>query len=81
LGTQGLEGVRLEVLDVDLRSSLRTRALPWHHRDPFDRLLVAHSLEHSASVNQCVKEGFDVVMPRPRSRIGAGNPSLAKVVR
>jgi PIN domain nuclease of toxin-antitoxin system len=21
------------------------RALPWHHRDPFDRLLVAHALE------------------------------------
>jgi PIN domain nuclease of toxin-antitoxin system len=41
-----LKGSGLEVLDIDLRSTLRTRALPFHHRDPFDRLLVAQSLEH-----------------------------------
>lgn len=41
-----LKASGLEVLAVDLRSSLRTRELPWHHRDPFDRLLVAQSLEH-----------------------------------
>jgi PIN domain nuclease of toxin-antitoxin system len=41
-----LKASGLEVLDVDLRSTLRTRGLPWHHRDPFDRLLVAQSLEH-----------------------------------
>jgi PIN domain nuclease of toxin-antitoxin system len=41
-----LKASGLEVLDVDLRSALRTRALPWHHRDPFDRLLVAQALEH-----------------------------------
>jgi PIN domain nuclease of toxin-antitoxin system len=41
-----LKASGLEVLDIDLRSALRTRALPYHHRDPFDRLLVAQSLEH-----------------------------------
>ncbi len=41
-----LKTSELEVLDVDLRSTLRTRALPFHHRDPFDRLLVAQALEH-----------------------------------
>jgi PIN domain nuclease of toxin-antitoxin system len=41
-----LQASGLEVLEVDLRSTLRTRALPYHHRDPFDRLLVAQSLEH-----------------------------------
>jgi PIN domain nuclease of toxin-antitoxin system len=41
-----LKASGLEVLEVDLRSALRTRALPYHHRDPFDRLLVAQSLEH-----------------------------------
>lgn len=41
-----LKASGLEVLDVDLRSTLRTRGLPWHHRDPFDRLLVAQALEH-----------------------------------
>lgn len=34
-----------DALDVDLACALRVRSLPWHHRDPFDRLLVAHALE------------------------------------
>jgi len=31
-------------LAVSHLDALRTRALPWHHRDPFDRLLVAQAL-------------------------------------
>jgi PIN domain nuclease of toxin-antitoxin system len=34
-----------EVAEVGLSAALRVRALPFHHRDPFDRLLVAHALE------------------------------------
>ena len=34
-----------EVAELGLAAALRVRALPWHHRDPFDRLLVAHALE------------------------------------
>jgi PIN domain nuclease of toxin-antitoxin system len=34
-----------EVAELGLPAALRVRALPWHHRDPFDRLLVAHALE------------------------------------
>lgn len=34
-----------EVLPVEMPAALRVRSLPWHHRDPFDRLLVAQSLE------------------------------------
>jgi PIN domain nuclease of toxin-antitoxin system len=30
---------------IELGAALRVRALPWHHRDPFDRLLVAQVLE------------------------------------
>lgn len=33
-----------ESLDVSVEAALRVRALPWHHRDPFDRLLVAQAL-------------------------------------
>jgi PIN domain nuclease of toxin-antitoxin system len=36
---------------VDQAAALRVRALPWHHRDPFDRLLIAQALE----------EGFTIV--------------------
>jgi PIN domain nuclease of toxin-antitoxin system len=34
-----------DALPVDLAAALRVRALPWHHRDPFDRLLVAQALQ------------------------------------
>jgi PIN domain nuclease of toxin-antitoxin system len=35
----------LGVALVDIESALRVRALPWHHRDPFDRLLAAQALD------------------------------------
>jgi PIN domain nuclease of toxin-antitoxin system len=35
---------RLEVLPVQLSHALRVGRLPPHHRDPFDRLLVAQAL-------------------------------------
>jgi PIN domain nuclease of toxin-antitoxin system len=39
-----------DVADLGLGAALRVRALPWHHRDPFDRLLVAHALETGCTV-------------------------------
>lgn len=33
-----------EWLAITHEDALRTRALPWHHRDPFDRLLVAQAM-------------------------------------
>jgi PIN domain nuclease of toxin-antitoxin system len=35
---------------VDHGAALRVRALPWHHRDPFDRLLIAQALEEGCTV-------------------------------
>jgi PIN domain nuclease of toxin-antitoxin system len=40
----------IEALPVELNAALRVRALPWHHRDPFDRLIVAHALESGLTV-------------------------------
>jgi len=34
----------LEWLDVTPDDALGVRTLPWHHRDPFDRLLVAQAM-------------------------------------
>ena len=34
-----------EALGVDLESALRVRGMPWHHRDPFDRLLIAQAVQ------------------------------------
>ena len=39
-----LERDRLEPLPVLHSHTLRTALLPYHHRDPFDRLLIAHAL-------------------------------------
>jgi PIN domain nuclease of toxin-antitoxin system len=34
-----------EVAELGLNAALRVRGLPWHHRDPFDRILIAQALE------------------------------------
>lgn len=36
---------RIDVLPINLDHVLRVEDLPLHHRDPFDRILVAQSLE------------------------------------
>jgi PIN domain nuclease of toxin-antitoxin system len=36
---------RIDVLPIKLDHVLRLEALPAHHRDPFDRILIAQSLE------------------------------------
>jgi PIN domain nuclease of toxin-antitoxin system len=37
-------------LAVELAAALRVRSLPWHHRDPFDRLLIAQAIETGLTV-------------------------------
>lgn len=39
-----------EPVDLRLDAALRVRGLPWHHRDPFDRLLIAHALDGGYSI-------------------------------
>ena len=33
-----------DLISVTPVEALRTRALPWHHKDPFDRLLIAQAM-------------------------------------
>ena len=40
----GVSGNGLRVLSIEQTHILQTTKLPFHHRDPFDRLLVAQSL-------------------------------------
>ena len=37
-------------LAIDLKHAARVATLPFHHRDPFDRLLVAQALEEDLAV-------------------------------
>jgi PIN domain nuclease of toxin-antitoxin system len=38
---------RIDVLPISLDHVLRIEGLPLHHRDPFDRILIAQSLEEN----------------------------------
>lgn len=40
---QQLEVTRTRILEVRVEHAVRVETLPWHHRDPFDRLLVAQA--------------------------------------
>lgn len=39
-----VEGEGMGFIAVTAEDALRVRSLPWHHRDPFDRLLVAQAM-------------------------------------
>lgn len=41
---RGIRGNDFEVLPVELRHASKLITLPFHHRDPFDRILVAQAL-------------------------------------
>jgi PIN domain nuclease of toxin-antitoxin system len=39
-----------ETLEINFRQIAAITALPWHHHDPFDRLLAAQALEEKISI-------------------------------
>ena len=39
-----------QLLPIELGHVTRVATLPWHHRDPFDRVLVAQSLDETLTV-------------------------------
>lgn len=45
-----IASLRATELPVERRHALRVMTLPAHHRDPFDRLLVAQALEEGATL-------------------------------
>jgi PIN domain nuclease of toxin-antitoxin system len=40
-----------EPMDFSCRDAMRLGALPFHHRDPFDRMLISQALERRLSVS------------------------------
>ena len=45
-----LQALKARPLAVELRHSLALLSLPMHHRDPFDRLLIAQALEEGLTL-------------------------------
>lgn len=42
--TQGIEGNEFEILPILPRHAAALTSLPFHHKDPFDRLIIAQAL-------------------------------------
>jgi PIN domain nuclease of toxin-antitoxin system len=55
-----------EVAELSLPAALLVRALPWHHRDPFDRLLIAHALDQGYTIvsRDAAFDAYDVPILR-----------------
>jgi PIN domain nuclease of toxin-antitoxin system len=45
-----LLGAGAQALPVSIKHAETVKELPWHHRDPFDRLLIAQAMIESAAV-------------------------------
>ncbi len=48
--TATLLGAGVQPLPITLEHASAVEALPWHHRDPFDRLLVAQAIVERATI-------------------------------
>jgi len=45
-----VKGNNIQILDIGLPHILRIAKLPFHHRDPFDRLIISQQIENNLSI-------------------------------
>jgi PIN domain nuclease of toxin-antitoxin system len=45
-----LDGLGMQLLGIDLRHVAVMQTLPFHHRDPFDRMIVAQALTENCAL-------------------------------
>jgi len=45
-----VKGNNIDILKIELPHVLRTEILPFHHRDPFDRLIIAQAIEDNLPI-------------------------------
>ena len=45
-----VKGNNIEILKIELPHVLRIEKLPFHHRDPFDRLIIAQAIEDNLKI-------------------------------
>ncbi|MCX7117435.1 MAG: type II toxin-antitoxin system VapC family toxin [Legionellales bacterium] len=43
----------IHLLSIDFRHVIRVSSLPFHHRDPFDRLLISQAIEEKIALLSC----------------------------
>jgi PIN domain nuclease of toxin-antitoxin system len=61
--TSLLADFRLEELPVAIRHGDRAATLPFHHRDPFDRMLVAQAIEENLTLVTADRRLVDYGIP------------------
>ena len=61
LGRRAKAAVAFALLGVELRHVLRVATLPFHHRDPFDRLLATQALEERLAIEAATSSMFAAV--------------------
>lgn len=42
--TAGIEGNSFQILQVEIRHANKLAALPFHHKDPFDRMIISQAI-------------------------------------
>jgi len=47
---EAAEDLGIEVVEIDPQIAWNSTRLPWHHRDPFDRLIIATALDRKVSI-------------------------------
>ena len=45
-----LDEMGIDILDFDAKSALYLGSLPFHHRDPFDRMIISQSLSNNYTI-------------------------------
>lgn len=50
---EALQSNDIQLLNVNFRHFARVASLPFHHRDPFDRLLISQLLEEKLTLLSC----------------------------
>jgi PIN domain nuclease of toxin-antitoxin system len=48
-----LEPAGISLLPISFADTVQAMNLPFHHRDPFDRILIAQSINHSLTLVSC----------------------------
>jgi PIN domain nuclease of toxin-antitoxin system len=48
-----LEPAGIELLPISFADTVRVRNLPLHHRDPFDRILIAQAIDRALTLVSC----------------------------
>jgi len=48
--TRGIEGNQFEILPIEIRHTAVVSTMPFHHRDPFDRLIISQAIVENIGV-------------------------------